>query len=310
MSTTSTRTIRQAPTRQPHVVPASSSDTLAAKPTRRSLIILVAAGVLFAGGLLAIGSDHRAAAPREGVGLSGSFPVTFLRRTLRVASFNIHAGRNAAGEFDLARTAQTLEGFDVVGLNEVRGYPEWYRADHAEQLGRLLDMSWCFAPSERRYWYDHWGNGLLSKLPVGEWQSVPLANTRGKGYRNYTVAAVEFAGSTTTVVVTHIDNKNDHEHQLRVVREVFLQQPAPAILMGDLNGAADDPLVRSIADHPEVTDALSVALGTDWEPSVDWIFVRGLEVRDAGVRDLGASDHKCVWAELALPSRRTAAAQK
>ena len=132
------------------------------------------------------GSQRHAAEPRAGVGLewaevqpSVSSPAE--PRTLRLATFNIHRGRGRDGVTDLDRTATTFAvgegvGFDVVGLNEVAGTLPWRRVDQAELLGRACACGWLFVPTEQRWWHPHFGNGLLSRLPVDAWRSVPLAS--------------------------------------------------------------------------------------------------------------------------------------
>jgi len=68
--------------------------------------------------------------------------------------------------------------------------------------------------------------------------------------------------------------------------------------MGDLNSGREDPEIRRLASMPGVLEPLALVSPADTSDRVDWIFVRGLKVRGAGIRELRASDHPCVWAEL------------
>src|SRR5699024_5685001 len=69
---------------------------------------------------------------------------------LRVASYNIAAGRDADGSFDIASTAEAIEtiGADVMALQEVDVH--WGERsldlDLAEELAQALDMHVAFAP--------------------------------------------------------------------------------------------------------------------------------------------------------------------
>lgn len=69
---------------------------------------------------------------------------------LRVATYNIAAGKGADGAFDLTRTAEAIRalGADVVGLQEVDVHwgarSEW--RDEAGELARMLGMRMYFAP--------------------------------------------------------------------------------------------------------------------------------------------------------------------
>ena len=96
--------------------------------------------------------------------------------TIRFATFNIRGGKGQDGVRSLDRIAACLKGFDVIGLNEVHGPLHLFSdRDQAKVLGETMDLAWLFAPTERRWWRDHFGNGILSNLPVANWQRIPLA---------------------------------------------------------------------------------------------------------------------------------------
>ena len=284
---------------------------------RRSLSRRHVAGVAtlaIIGAIAMAAADHRTLPPAHGTILHGTVygaattaANNSTRRTLRVASFNIHSGRNAAGELDLDRTAASLQGYDLIGLNEVRGAYGWQAGDQAELLGRKLDMPWLFAPTTRRWFRDDFGNGLLCSLPVSQWQRVPLAGTRGKGHRNYVQLTIDHGGREIAVLVTHLDRVQDRAAQLAEVTDTFLSLPAPAIMMGDLNTMADDPQLAALLARDDVHDAVAEGLKDEAPKRIDWILTRGLRGVASGVERNGASDHPLVWAELELiepPSQR------
>src|ERR1051325_5813712 len=81
------------------------------------LILLLLVGGVFLWGYLPTPTG-----PAAGTVISGSaMRSATTRPTLRVATFNIHSGRNAAGDYNLEKTAAVLRGFDLIALNEVRG---------------------------------------------------------------------------------------------------------------------------------------------------------------------------------------------
>lgn len=225
---------------------------------------------------------------------------------LRVGTFNIHGGKGIDGVRDLERTARSLAGLDVAGLNEVHGAWFWQRADQAELLGRRLEMDWLFAPTEQRWFHYRFGNGLLSGLPVAWWQRIPLPREYGKSYRNLLLAQVEKQGVTIQVVVAHIDRSDDRERaaQLRQAGDLFLALAEPAVLMGDMNSDATDAGIRRLLSVEGVRDPVGEKLRGQTPRRIDWILVRGLEWTDAGIVHEGASDHPHVWVELALPAAR------
>jgi len=221
------------------------------------------------------------------------------QRAIRIASFNIHGGRGPDGRLDLARTAEQLAGFDLVGLNEVRGTRWRTKVDQAEQLGEQLDLAWLFAPTERRWGRDDFGNGLLAWRADVLWQRMPLPKPSSHTNRNFVWARLPVGDVTVNVLVTHLERGDTAERhlQLQSLGQLFLSLAGPAILMGDLNSTADDPQLRQLLAAPGVRDALSER-GLVSPQRIDWILVRGLSVVNAGLIDRGASDHPLAWAEL------------
>jgi endonuclease/exonuclease/phosphatase family metal-dependent hydrolase len=224
------------------------------------------------------------------------------QRTFRVANFNIHGGRGPDGRLDLARTAEQLAGFDLIGLNEVRGTRWRTSVDQAQQLGEELDLAWLFAPTERRWGRDDFGNGLLAWRANVRWQRMPLPKPSSRTNRNFVWARLPVGDVTVNVLVTHLERGDTAERhlQLQSLGDLFLSLAGPAILMGDLNSTADDPQLRELLAAPGVSDALSQR-GIESPHRIDWMLVRGLNVLDAGLIDRGASDHPLAWAELEVP---------
>jgi endonuclease/exonuclease/phosphatase family metal-dependent hydrolase len=113
-------------------------------------------------------------------------------------------------------------------------------------------------------------------------------------------------GQELHLLITHLTRRKTRKDQLKTVVEMFLDIDPPVVLMGDLNTLPTDPQIGSLLSTPGVVEPLIDVLG-DQTPTrrVDWIFVRGLEVVDAGIIDKGASDHPCVWAELRLTRQPT-----
>ena len=220
-------------------------------------------------------------------------------RSFRIATFNIHGARGADGTFDFERTARQLAGYDLVGLNEVHGGSLWARVDQAEQLGTRLGLAWLFAPTERRWGRDDFGNGLLCRRADVPWQRIPLAKTSSRSHRNFIWARLTVGDRTVNVLVTHLErgDTDDRHKQLRSLGELFLALAGPTVLMGDLNSAADDPELQRLLAAPGVRDALAERQ-IQSPTRIDWILVRGLTVLDAGLVDQGASDHPLAWAEL------------
>ena len=223
---------------------------------------------------------------------------------LKLASFNIHGGKGSDGVRSLARTAELLADSDFAGLYEVKATSDVTVPNQASALARTGDAGWLFAPTERRWWSDHFGNGLLFRVPVRSSLRFPLVNTRGKAYRNAILSTVELKGAAVRIVAVHIDRENDRRQQLETVIELFLSLQKPCLLMGDLNTIATDPLLEDLVARQDVRSPLQESLeGHLPSQNIDWIFTRGLRTISVNLVENTASDHPLLKAELAQDDR-------
>jgi endonuclease/exonuclease/phosphatase family metal-dependent hydrolase len=239
--------------------------------------------------------------PQQGFGISwpgDSQPAPKSR--FRVATYNIRRGKGTDGIRDLNRAAQVLQDADLIGLNEVAGPPFWDEADQVKQLARDLKIGWLFAPNQFRWHRYHFGNGLLSRMEVGRWTSEPLVYRRAtaKSFRNRLLAEIMAGPQPITFIVTHLDRGQIRPVQLQGVLNEFVAH-TPAVLVGDFNTTAADPvLVAFFADSNNV-DAIGQAWGTsDDKNRIDWIITRGLKVLSGGMEPPGVSDHPCYWVDV------------
>ena len=269
-----------------------------AAPSRRWRAALVM-GLVFAGGLIYYSGDQRRPiAAAVGNSLSGKIHVSPPgRATLRVATFNIHGGVGHDHRLNLARTAGTLKGFDLILLNEVHGSYLWQAKGQAEQLAQLTGKGWLLAPTEERWWHHRFGNAVLASTDVSRWQTIVLPG-HGRGYRNMVLLSVPYCGRTIHVVGTHLDRSDprDRAEQFQAAAGLFLSLAEPAILMGDLNTTADEECLRTLLNRPDIHDPLGETLVS--VPRIDWLLTRGLKTVNAGIVDNDASDHPLIWAEL------------
>jgi len=134
---------------------------------------------------------------------------------------------------------------------------------------------------------------------VKRWRRVPLPHTNVKGHGNYLEAELSFAGGTLHLLLTHVDRRRDRHAQLVKVLARFNELPAPAVLLGDLNSTAEEPLLQELLALPDIGDPLSLPTAWGERPRYDWILTRGLRVLGAGATDSPASDHPAFWVEVA-----------
>jgi endonuclease/exonuclease/phosphatase family metal-dependent hydrolase len=268
------------------------------KRPRRFLPLL--SFLIFGAILYAIGEHPRSTGPAEGTQFAGR-PATRQagNQYLLIATFNIDSGQGLDGKTDLTRTARSLQKIDFIGMNEVHGFLWGEPKNQAKALSDILRLPYLYVPVETQWGEETFGNAVFSDLPITRWQRIVLPSHPFMSKRNYLLTDAEWHGKTIHFLTTHTDWKSGGEEQFKIVRDVFLSLPAPAILMGDLNTPPSSPLIQDLKKTPGVEEAIDTQL--DKVPGrVDWIFLRGLKTHDAGQVDLKASDHPAYWASVEL----------
>lgn len=284
----------------------STAQTAEVGSRRRCRVWWLAMIVIFAA-VAVDGSRAVPADPNKPIQMVGtSAPAQTDVSALRVATFNIHSGKGRDRKTDLMRTSQVIKSpMDVIGLNEVRvTWGEPFGLNQVDQLGQHWGMQSAFIPTERRWWHDHFGNALLTRVPLQQIQKIPLAGTRGKAFRCAALTQFEFKGQTVLLLTVHVDSQSDRELQLRAVLSLFLGLQPPAILMGDLNTPEDDQQLQALLARADVVDAHPEArVDKRGKPRIDWILARGLKCRAGEVLENDASDHPALTAEFELAEK-------
>jgi endonuclease/exonuclease/phosphatase family metal-dependent hydrolase len=185
-------------------------------------------------------------------------------------------------------------------MEEVHGLGAFSHSNEAEVLGQKLNLPWLFAPVERQWWSDAFGDAVLTSLPLAHWQRFPIASEDADSNRELLVLRLQFSGRPLNVLITHLATENDRDRELATVASLFLSMQEPAILMGDLNSKNDDPQIQLLRKTPGVIDPIGDAVVAKNSESWDRIFARGMRSVGSGFIDKGASDHPLVWAELKL----------
>ncbi|HZK82342.1 MAG TPA: endonuclease/exonuclease/phosphatase family protein [Humisphaera sp.] len=239
--------------------------------------------------------------PASGEGCAGTVPPTPAdKKIFRVATFNMHSGVGGDDVFNLARTIDTVRDPDFCALQEVRGFLYGPAANQAQQLGESTNHAWLFAPTERRYWHEEFGNGVLTRLPIENWVRIPLPiEPAHSGRRNAVVFRVDFGGRTVPILMTHIDREKDQTNQLQMVIRLFESLQSPSLLLADLNAEAKNPQVKTLLALPGVHDCITESSpASESHGRIDWIVSRGFKTVGGGHIQNEASDHPLYWADL------------
>lgn len=282
-------------------VPQSNAPSLRKRPCRGRrlwawLVTVIAVG---AGAVFVAGNMRASTGPASGDGCLGTLPALPADRAVfRVGTLNMHSGVGEDDVYDLRRTIDAVRDTDFCALNEVRGHLSGEPRNQAQELAQATSRAWIYLPSERRFWHDDFGNGLITRLPVEEWVRTPLpTEPQHGGLRNATVARVAFGSRIVQVLLTHIDRSRDQSNQIRMITRQYDALAEPSVLLGDLNADSSNPDVRALLSRPGLHDCIAEATGNARD-RIDWILARGLQTRGGGILKNGASDHPMYWVDL------------
>lgn len=233
--------------------------------------------------------------------------------SLRVMTYNIHAGKDAAQVHNLERVAALIKdaAADIVLLQEVdRGTQRSAGEDQIATLARLTSMESAFVKS-LDYQGGLYGIAVLSRFPLDSAHVIPL-NVTPRQERSGTHeprvglhVVVRTPGGPLHVVNTHIDPAAEptFRHQEVMGLLAHIRQhgaaEAPLVFGGDLNARPNTPEIA----------AVSLAFTDSWaqcgnggpgytfpahapDRRIDYLMLRRASCTAAAVLDTQASDHR------------------
>lgn len=232
---------------------------------------------------------------QQGFGLKGSTKLAEDSDTFIVATYNVQTGKSNAGERNILNSANAITEADLIGIQEVYA-PSWLNKwglgkAQTEKLANVGGFQYLFSATRFRWFREHRGNAILSKLKVKNWVVEMLPNKSAKAFRNMTVAQVEFAGNNFIFINTHLHTGKGRLEQLKTVLNEFSNHPR-AILVGDFNTTIDEPILAEyLQSNKEVVNAVEHVNLTRDQHRIDWILTKGFEVIGGKTLPKGISDH-------------------
>ena len=230
----------------------------------------------------------------------------------RIMTFNTqHCAAFLDGlRIDLPLFGRTVaeSGADIVALNEMRniGPREGY-TDQTGMLARLAKMKEAlFSEAIRFEGILPYGNSLISKLAVREWETVMIPDPNPRGYSGYyetrAILKAELE-SGLRVLVTHVGlNPDEQENAISTLKPLLRREKC--ILMGDFNMEPDNPLIaeisREICDTGSMIEGDSRTFPSDLPTrKIDYIFLSpDIRVKRVFVPELIVSDHRPIVADI------------
>lgn len=180
---------------------------------------------------------------------------------VRIVNYNLHNGFDVDGHLGMEAIARVIEAEDpdVVGLQEVsRGWVVNGSLDMLTWLSQRLEMPHIYGPVTGPLW----GNAMLSRYPILEWESVALPPEGLLFFRGYLWAQLDLGeGQELRVVTAHLhhirEDADVRAQQVQVLLD-FWDRKDRTVIMGDFNARKDDPEAQMIRDTG-LADVLDLA---------------------------------------------------
>ncbi len=234
--------------------------------------------------------------------------------TLRIVAYNIKHARGMDDRVDLQRVARVLRGLDadVISLQEVDDRTERTgRVDQVAVLAEALGYRGFHGP-HRPYQGGHYGNAVLTRLPVREVRTRPIPPASGSDLAVLEVRVDLPSGATASVVSVHLAGSVDERMaQAEAVTASFSGADHPVVLAGDFNGRPGGRVVTRLREDWQVaTKSGSPYTYPSDEPDreIDFVMIRPLgevEVLEHRVvLEATAADHRPILAILRFPPSR------
>ena len=232
---------------------------------------------------------------------------------MKIMTFNTqHCLNYLEQKIDFAVMAKAILdcGADIVGLNEMRD--QGTHRDYTPQVDTLSALTglpyFFFAKAIEFTGKGPYGNGLLSRYPILEAESIPIPDPEPRKYDGYyetrCVLKARLEGGITVLACHFGLNPDEQENAVATICQHLVDEKC--ILMGDFNVLPEDPVLDPIRARMKDTADLFghplLSFPSDApDRKIDYIFVsKDVEVLTADIPAIVASDHRPHTAEITI----------
>lgn len=226
--------------------------------------------------------------------------------TVKLMTYNMHRGIGRDGKLNLSRTAEVIKGSqaDIIALQEVERYS--IRTGFQDQIKKLSEdagLNYAYGKSLNLL-NGEYGNGLLSKYPIQEYEVVPLPSYSEQ--RTLLKAIINIDGYTLAVYNTHLGLKEgERKEQTEYILQLLSKETLDYVLMGDMNSKSSKlaNFGDKLQDAAQGSDKVEQSTFSEGEVQarIDYIYTAsGLKTRSYDVISSEASDHDPVVCELEI----------
>lgn len=164
-----------------------------------------------------------------------------MKNHIKVISYNIHAGTDISGGFNLDRVAHIIyeEDADIVGLNEVDQFTSRSKGiDQAKYIADKLNYNFAFGKA-MNYSGGKYGNAFISRYPIVASKNhrlPPIHNSETSEPRAMLECDVNRDGRLIKAFTTHLGlEKAERELSIEYISNMLQTIDTSVILMGDFN---------------------------------------------------------------------------
>lgn len=233
----------------------------------------------------------------------------------RVVSYNLHSGRNAAGDEVFDQQVEFLRTLapDLLAVQEVdRDWPRSANIDQSGALALALDMRGFFSPNLLGPWTPgrktyQYGIAELWRGGAEMLGGVALPGVPGREPRGFAYVELETRRGGLIFANIHLGRSPaERSAQAEFVAEWLNSRSLPTILVGDFNMIPDSPEYRFlVAAATDVTAGLDLVTfpGDVPDRQRDYVFITaGLRAGSVSTIDSDLSDHRPVVVEIEFSS--------
>ncbi len=223
--------------------------------------------------------------------------------TLRVISYNIHAGIGLDKKKDLVRLAKIIRQYkpDYVGLQEVDSMTRRSGGiDQAAELSKLTGMYALYAPAIPHQGGKYGIAALVKKLPLN-WNFIPMP---GKEEAR-TLLIMEY--KHYILCNTHMSlTKESQAEAITIIQNKFKNTQKPIIFTGDFNMTPESANFHAMQDTWTLLSSETTPTFPANEPNIAIDFVWGIKgfgykVKETEVIEAPIeSDHRPIFVKLKI----------
>ncbi len=224
---------------------------------------------------------------------------------IRIMNYNLASGFSRGGDLNMENIALVIEDSkaDVVALQEVsRGWLVSGRMDMLTWLSQRLDMPYVSGPT-----MPLWGNAILSRYPIIEYENFELQPRSLRLLRGFTTATIDLGGGQhLEIITTHLHQINEEpeirQDQVKTILKIW-NHSGSTVFLGDLNADPEDPEMEMLRQAGLIDCAAAVsehpATTTVDDRRLDYIWISpDLSVTAFTAINSDASDHLPIVAEI------------